>query len=150
MSLSGRFVISAVNTLLHLADWEKFRKIYPRQAREAVRKKLTGTVLHFILVLRLMCFSQYFSFLSCKQDLELLNSLPLFFQLTRDGYQIWTRSFWLLNHFKKSCFCWHMHQCKKHRVMYDETVNVCLCFWFLVWVSLPSQVNTVMTLKWVQ
>lgn len=60
-----------------------------------------------------MWFSQYFSFLSYKWDLELLNSLPLFFQLNRDGYQIWTRSFWFLNHFKKSCFCWHMYQCKK-------------------------------------
>lgn len=89
-----------MNTLLHLADWEKSEKSTPDR-QEKLFKKLTGTVLHFILVLRLMWFSQYFSFLSCKRDLELLNSLPLFFQLNRDGYQIWTRSFWLLNHFQK-------------------------------------------------
>ena len=113
MPLSGRFVILTVNILLHLANWEKFRKIYPRQVREAVNKKLTGTVLHFILALCLMWFSQYFSFISYKRDLELLSSLPLFFQLNRDGYLIWTRSFWFLNHFRKSCFCWHLYKCKK-------------------------------------
>ena len=113
MPLSGRFVILTVNILLHLANWEKFRKIYPRQVREAVNKKLTGTVLHFILALCLMWFSQYFSFISYKRDLELLSSLPLFFQLNRDRYLIWTRSFWFLNHFRKSCFCWHLYQWKK-------------------------------------
>lgn len=150
MPLSGRFVISTVNILLHLANWEKFRKIYPRQVREAVNKKLTGTVLHFILALCLMWFSQYFSFISYKRDLELLSSLPLFFQLNRDG--IWFEpglsDFWTTS--ESQAFAGIFINAKKPRVMYDEMVNVCLCFWFLVWVSLPSQVKTLMTLKWVQ